>query len=123
MTESTRTSRLLSRLRQMHPLWEVWKVNDRVAKGRPDVTIVTATGVWFVEFKRCGPTKDPRDLLTATQRHILNRLHALRSGRQVVVVGLHEDGTQTVYGMRGERSETSKTAFIDFFEDTLCSAA
>lgn len=126
--ESELTSRLLSRCREKWPTWEIWKINDRVAKARPDVEIHGAgdhrdahgdgflcyTFTAFAEFKKCAEGKDPRKLLTALQRRTLERLDAL--GHHTVVVGLHGGGMHTVWDL--EHTEPlygpSRDAFLDY---------
>ena len=122
MNESTRTSKLTSLLRKRRPTWEVWKVNDRVAGGRPDVQTTGDRLIVFSEFKMTrGLLDPPHQHLTPLQHRTCERLHNL--GKVVRLVGLHPDGTHSVweYDLDAVPISHSRTAWVDHME-MLCSA-
>jgi hypothetical protein len=95
LLESKRTSILLSRLRKRNPAHFTWKINDRSTGGVADALYVGAKAHAWSEFKNCPPGVDPHRHLTALQRLTLKKLDDL--GQLVYVVGLHPDGSQSMY--------------------------
>lgn len=85
MTEADRTKRLLKALRARYPRAFVWKINDRIRAGIPDVYLKHpgTPGLW-VEFK------GPKTTVTTLQALEHNRLRL--AGDDVLLVRFREDG-------------------------------
>jgi hypothetical protein len=95
VTESKRTSLLLSRLRKAKPDSMTQKFSGLMAGGWPDALHVGPRYPAWIEFKRCEPGQNPHRFLTALQSETLAKLHAL--GQVVYVCALHENGEQSMW--------------------------
>ena len=96
MTESKRTSLLLSHLRKTYPSGFFWKINDRSRGGVPDALLMLDRGHIWVEFKNITTFgQNPHNGLTELQRVTLDQFNHL--GQDVYVVGLLPNGEQNVW--------------------------
>jgi hypothetical protein len=119
VNESTRTSKLLSRLRKRNPDWLVWKISGQMTGGWPDAFVAGPRGHAWVEFKNVAPGENPQDSLTELQRRTITKLDSFN--QDCYVVGLYPDGSQAVYFFTDDEPsiEPSKTALQDELE-SLC---
>jgi hypothetical protein len=119
MTESAFTREVLKRLRlrfARQPLipWFVWKVNDRITGGIPDVVVVRHATTFFFEFKKARRAgQDPRTLVTTLQNDTLKRISAA-NGNQVYVVVRHPDDLFTVYAVTSNGSYCVMASGLDY---------
>lgn len=89
MTESAWTAACMKQLRLLRKDWVVWKVNDRIAVGVPDLRIDLSGGgslhkSWAIEVKKPPVTKGQTfkgvkitrgfELLTPKQQYYMTRL-------------------------------------------------
>jgi hypothetical protein len=115
VTESKRTSLLLSTLRKAHPDWMVWKIPGQITGGLPDALVMGPKGHAWIEFKRCAVDVDPQRHLTALQSKTLAKLHDL--GQVAYVCALHDNGEQSMwFYSAGHPIAEGKTAFQDEME-------
>lgn len=90
-TEHKSNALLAAAYRKLRPSADVFKVNDRVARSRPDLQITDLGQTWFIEAKRDGNT------LTPGQVHELGRLRVASARRTIVAFYTKDNAVRLAY--------------------------
>jgi hypothetical protein len=109
-SESTRTAAFLKAWRLKYPDGGAWKINDRIARSRPDAVFFRQGRTTLVEFKLFGNDVTPGQ---AYELHALARTH-----HRVFVVWFGPHGTITShqYGPLGQTWTYGPISAADFLD-------
>jgi len=89
--EHQNNAALCAAYRALRPQAEVWKVNDRVARSRPDIEICDYGQTWYLEGKQ------EKEVPTPGQAHMLLRLRVASRNRACVVTYLRDGRVLIAY--------------------------